>query len=76
MQANLFEDLTQEQQEVVAGGFALGNSFTSYFKDTKLLQTVSASGPQGTVSSSTGASEIIGTNGSTTVQLGAFPFFF
>ncbi|NJL09703.1 MAG: hypothetical protein HC908_04310 [Calothrix sp. SM1_7_51] len=76
MQANLFEDLTQEQQEVVAGGFALGSSFTDYFKDTKMLQTVSASGQDGTVSSSMGASELIRTGGSTTVQLGSFPIFF
>ncbi|NJL09701.1 MAG: hypothetical protein HC908_04300 [Calothrix sp. SM1_7_51] len=75
MSNELFTELNVEEQEVVAGGFALGQSFTSFFKDTNLLQTVSASGPQGTVSSSTGASEQINTGGSTLVQLG-FPRFF
>ncbi|NJL09704.1 MAG: hypothetical protein HC908_04315 [Calothrix sp. SM1_7_51] len=66
---DLFSEVSAEQQEMVTGGFAFADSFTSFFKDSKAVQTFSASGPNGTVAGSNAMSELISTFGRNFVEL-------
>ncbi|MEO0841555.1 MAG: CTB family bacteriocin [Cyanobacteria bacterium J06636_27] len=69
----LFEQLSDEQQEVISGGNGFqfpqnfggnfGLSETSYLQNISALNTVSASGPQGSVAGGSSIEQLLKTNG-------------
>ena len=69
----LFAQLTDEQQEVISGGNSFqfpqnfggnfGLSVTSYLQNISALNTVSASGPSGSVAGGPSIEQLLKTNG-------------
>ena len=69
----LFAQLTDEQQEVISGGnsFAFPQNFggnfglseTGYLQNISSLNTVSASGPQGSTAGGSSIEQLLKTNG-------------
>jgi len=69
----LFSQLTDEQQEVISGGNSFqfpqnfggnfGLSETSFLQNVSALNTVSASGPNGSVAGGSSIEQLLKTNG-------------
>ncbi len=63
MESNLFIELSEEQQEVVAGGADVALSKTSFFNLAKSFGTTSSSGPNGSTGSTYGSLNVTKTGG-------------
>ncbi|MEL6461727.1 MAG: CTB family bacteriocin [Cyanobacteria bacterium J06641_2] len=77
--AKLFSQLSDEQQEVISGGNSFGfpqnfgGNFglnqTSFLQSASALNTVSASGPQGSVAGGSSIGQLLKTNGANALGL-------
>lgn len=65
--SELFVELSEEQQETVAGGFDFGISLTQFSQRSTGFETYSASGPGGSVTRLAAFSTIIDTSAFTAI---------